>query len=56
MQPIATTDFFDIGADVTLTNDQKLEAFPSDGNPNYDPNVNTFPNLVPIYNSVRCFL
>ena len=46
--PIETTDFFDIGANVTLLNDQKIEAFPSDGNPNYDPNVNTLPNLKPI--------
>lgn len=44
---IETTDFFDIGADVTLTNGQKIEAFPSDGNPNYDPNISTYPNLAP---------
>ena len=42
---IETTDFFDIGADVILTNGQKIEAFPSDGFPNYDPNINTLPNL-----------
>ncbi|HVX26917.1 MAG TPA: hypothetical protein VHB70_11280 [Parafilimonas sp.] len=45
--PIESTDFFDIGADVTLTNGAKVEAFPSDGNPNYDPNINTLPNLGP---------
>lgn len=45
--PIQSTDFFDIGADVNLPGGQKIEAFPSDGNPNYDPNVNTLPNLGP---------
>jgi hypothetical protein len=45
--PVQSTDFFDIGADVTLLNGQKIEAFPSDGNPNYDPNVNTLPGLGP---------
>ncbi len=45
--PIESTDFFDIGADVTLPSGQKIEAFPADGNPNYDPNINTLPNLRP---------
>ena len=45
---IVAGDFFDIGADVTLTNGQKIEAFPVDGNPNYDPNVFTLPGLQPI--------
>jgi hypothetical protein len=45
--PIQSTDFYDIGADVTLLSGQKIEAFPSDGNPNYDPNINTLPNLGP---------
>ena len=45
---IEAGDYFDIGADVTLTNGQKLEAFPSDGNSNYDPNVFGLPGLQPI--------
>jgi len=45
---IVAGDFFDIGADVTLTSGQKLEAFPADGNPNYDPNVFALPGLQPI--------
>ena len=42
---IQSTDFFDIGADVNLPGGEKIEAFPTDGFPNYDPNISTFPNL-----------
>ena len=45
---IEAGDFFDIGADVILTSGQKLEAFPLDGNPNYDPNVFALPGLKPL--------
>ena len=46
--PIEPSDFFDIGADVNLANGNKLQAFPSDGMPDYAPNIATFPNLGPI--------
>ena len=45
---IVTGDYFDIGADVILTNGQKIEAFPKDGLPNYDPNVLGLPGLKPL--------
>jgi hypothetical protein len=44
---IEPTDFYDIGADAHLADGTKLEAFPSDGNPSYDPNIATFPNIGP---------
>ena len=44
---IESTDFFDIGADAILAGGQKIEAFPADGLPSYDPNIATFPNLGP---------
>jgi hypothetical protein len=43
--PITSTDFFDIGADAILSDGTKLEAFPSDGMPSYNPNISTFPNI-----------
>ncbi len=43
--PVAPGDNYTIGEDIILLNGHKVEAFPSDGNPNFDPNIAALPNL-----------
>lgn len=45
---ITATDFYDFGADIYLPSGLKIEAYPSDGNPNFNPNIPVLPNLAPV--------
>ena len=42
---VAPGDNYTISEDIILPSGQKIEAFPADGNPNFDPNIPALPNL-----------
>lgn len=53
--PPAPGDNYIIGANVILQSGQKIEAFPADGLPNYDPNIFAMPGLGPLTVSYAVF-